>query len=215
MKSITYNHSHYDTRGWWVMDQPQSTTLMEAVAAVPDPRKARGQRHSWPLVLTLITAALAAGQRSGRAIGQWVQEHQEELRRQLPCRRGPCRACPPCAAPCGPGCRCLGGAPGAVCRASRAAPAPDDRRVAGPSGRWQSRARRQPAWGRGPSGQPGPASHGAWCRAGARARQKQRNHGRPPPARRPRPARHGHDDGCAAERNTRWRARSAASTVTT
>jgi predicted transposase YbfD/YdcC len=65
------------------MDQSQSTTLMEAVAAVPDPRQARGQRHTWPLLLTLITAALAAGQRSGRAIGQWVQEHQADLRRQL------------------------------------------------------------------------------------------------------------------------------------
>lgn len=39
-------------------------TLLVALAAVPDPRKRRGQPH-------------------GRAIGQWVQEHGDHLRERL------------------------------------------------------------------------------------------------------------------------------------
>ncbi len=66
------------------MDQPYYSTLMDAVSDIPDPRKARGKRHSWPLMLTLITAALVCGQRSGRAIGQWVSEHAHDLITQLP-----------------------------------------------------------------------------------------------------------------------------------
>ncbi len=61
------------------MDQREYSTLMDCVADVPDPRRARGKRHRWAVVLTLIAAALVCGQRSGRAIGQWVGEHTEEL----------------------------------------------------------------------------------------------------------------------------------------
>jgi predicted transposase YbfD/YdcC len=61
------------------MDQAQYTTLVEALAAVPDPRKARGKRYPWELLLTLVSAALASGQRSGRGIGQWVHEQAESL----------------------------------------------------------------------------------------------------------------------------------------
>jgi predicted transposase YbfD/YdcC len=53
------------------------------VTEVPDPRKARGKRHAWGLIMTLIAAALVAGQRNGRAIGQWVGEHAAELRTPL------------------------------------------------------------------------------------------------------------------------------------
>jgi predicted transposase YbfD/YdcC len=66
------------------MDQPYYSTLMDAVSDLPDPRKARGKRHSWSLMLTLISAALVCGQRSGRAIGQWVSEHAHDLITQLP-----------------------------------------------------------------------------------------------------------------------------------
>ena len=66
-----------------MMDAPQYSTLTEAVTDVPDPRKARGKRHPWGLIMTLIAAALVAGQRNGRAIGQWVGEHAAELRTQL------------------------------------------------------------------------------------------------------------------------------------
>ncbi|HEU5103688.1 MAG TPA: hypothetical protein VFU22_31950 [Roseiflexaceae bacterium] len=40
------------------MDQSQYTTLMEVLAAIPDPRKARGKRYSWTLLLTLLAAGL-------------------------------------------------------------------------------------------------------------------------------------------------------------
>lgn len=65
------------------MDQRKYTTLVEALADVPDPRKRRGQRYPWIFLLTLVSAALASGQRHGRAIGQWVQEHAEPLRQAL------------------------------------------------------------------------------------------------------------------------------------
>jgi len=61
------------------MDQAKYTTLVEALAAVPDPRQARGKRYAWALLLTLVSAALASGQRSGRGIGQWVREQAETL----------------------------------------------------------------------------------------------------------------------------------------
>jgi predicted transposase YbfD/YdcC len=65
------------------MDTGKYSTLAAAVADVPDPRKARGQRHPWQVVLTLIAAALVCGHRTGRAIGQWVGEQADELRTQL------------------------------------------------------------------------------------------------------------------------------------
>jgi predicted transposase YbfD/YdcC len=71
------------------MDQPYYSTLMDAVVDVPDPRNARGKRHPWPLLLTLIAAALVGGQRSQRAIGQWVTEHGHELLTQLPIPQRP------------------------------------------------------------------------------------------------------------------------------
>ena len=66
------------------MDARKYSTLMDAVVDIPDPRKARGKRHAWALLLTLISAALLSGQRSGRAIGQWVDEHTVELMTRLP-----------------------------------------------------------------------------------------------------------------------------------
>jgi predicted transposase YbfD/YdcC len=73
------------------MDQQQYTSLMEVFAALPDPRQARGKRHAWGLILTLIGAALVSGERGMRAIGQWVAERREDLCQQLcpPRRRLP------------------------------------------------------------------------------------------------------------------------------
>lgn len=72
------------------MDQQEYTNLMELFAALPDPRQARGKRHAWGLILTLIGAALVSGAQGMRAIGQWVAERQEELCQQLrPPRRLP------------------------------------------------------------------------------------------------------------------------------
>jgi predicted transposase YbfD/YdcC len=61
------------------MDAPQYSHLLAALHDVPDPRRPRGRRHAWSLLLTLIAAAMASGERNVRAIGQWVAEHAEEL----------------------------------------------------------------------------------------------------------------------------------------
>ncbi len=71
------------------MDNRKYSSLMDAVVDIPDPRKARGKRHPWPLILTLISAALLGGQRTGRAIGQWVDEHTVELLTMLPIPQKP------------------------------------------------------------------------------------------------------------------------------
>lgn len=52
------------------MDQPQYSSLLEALAAVPDPRKARGKRFAWTLLLTLLAAGLASGHHTAHAIAQ-------------------------------------------------------------------------------------------------------------------------------------------------
>ena len=65
------------------MDQEQSTTLAGVFAQVPDPRKARGKRHPWPFIWTIICTALLSGQRTPHAIAHWAQLHAEELVRRL------------------------------------------------------------------------------------------------------------------------------------
>jgi predicted transposase YbfD/YdcC len=62
------------------MDIPQSTDFRAVLSDVPDPRPRRGRRYPWPLLLTLIAAALVSGQQGVRAIAQWVAEHADELR---------------------------------------------------------------------------------------------------------------------------------------
>jgi predicted transposase YbfD/YdcC len=61
------------------MDEPHSSTLLEALSAVPDPRKARGKQYSWVLLLTLVSSALGSGERSGHGIATWVAEHTSAL----------------------------------------------------------------------------------------------------------------------------------------
>jgi predicted transposase YbfD/YdcC len=61
------------------MDEPQYSTLLEALSAVPDPRKARGKQYSWVLLLTLVSSALGSGERSGHGIASWVIEHASTL----------------------------------------------------------------------------------------------------------------------------------------
>jgi hypothetical protein len=36
------------------MDQSQYSSLLEVLAIIPDPRKARGKRYAWTLLLTLL-----------------------------------------------------------------------------------------------------------------------------------------------------------------
>lgn len=65
------------------MDADQCSTmgtLASVLAQVPDPRARRGRRYRWGTLLTLIVAALASGQLTPSAIGQWVREHAEQVR---------------------------------------------------------------------------------------------------------------------------------------
>lgn len=73
------------------MDEAQYSSLAAMIADLPDPRKARGRRHRWGLILTLVGAALVSGQQGVQEISQWVGERREELcqllrppRRRLP-----------------------------------------------------------------------------------------------------------------------------------
>lgn len=65
------------------MDPGQYTSLLQALAQVPDPRKARGKQHEWRIILAVLCAAVASGQRSVRAIAQWAKEHEAQLTQQL------------------------------------------------------------------------------------------------------------------------------------
>jgi hypothetical protein len=66
------------------MDQPQYTSLMDVLAVVPDPRKARGKRFAWTLLLTLLAAGLASGHQTAHAIAQWVALQSTALWAALP-----------------------------------------------------------------------------------------------------------------------------------
>jgi predicted transposase YbfD/YdcC len=65
------------------MDITKDSTLMAALADLPDPRRRRGTRHAWQVILTLISAAVAAGCRTPHAIGQWVALHAAVLHASL------------------------------------------------------------------------------------------------------------------------------------
>jgi hypothetical protein len=45
--------------------------LREMLAQIPDPRQARGQRHSWPALLLLLVVGLLSGANSQRAVARW------------------------------------------------------------------------------------------------------------------------------------------------
>lgn len=66
------------------MDTPKYSTLLAALQAVPDPRQARGKRHAWSVILTVIVAALVSGQKSGEAMAHWAHLHASTLMRLLP-----------------------------------------------------------------------------------------------------------------------------------
>jgi predicted transposase YbfD/YdcC len=69
------------------MDQRQYTTLMDVLSAVPDPRKPRGKRYPWTLLLTLIAAGLASSQQTAHAIAHWLVLHADQLQAALPALR--------------------------------------------------------------------------------------------------------------------------------
>jgi len=66
------------------MAPDQYSTLMDALTMVPDPRKARGKRYPWTLLLTIIVAGLASNYQTARAIAHWAKLHASELHAALP-----------------------------------------------------------------------------------------------------------------------------------
>ena len=58
-------------------------SLLQAFAAVPDPRAARGRRHPLAAILTLAVAAMLADARSLYAIAQWGRLQSAETVRAL------------------------------------------------------------------------------------------------------------------------------------
>jgi predicted transposase YbfD/YdcC len=65
------------------MDAAQDTTFVQFLSQVPDPRHARGKRHAWSVILTVISAAVAAGCTTPHAIAQWTALHASVLQSSL------------------------------------------------------------------------------------------------------------------------------------
>jgi DDE_Tnp_1-associated len=55
------------------LNPAESITLLQALSTVPDPRNARGRRHSLQSILLLAVGAVLAGARSYAAIAQWAR----------------------------------------------------------------------------------------------------------------------------------------------
>jgi predicted transposase YbfD/YdcC len=55
------------------LDATESISLLRTLSAVPDPRDARGRRHSLQSILLLAVGAVLAGARSYAAIAQWAR----------------------------------------------------------------------------------------------------------------------------------------------
>ena len=64
--------------------------LLTYLAAVPDPRAARGRRHRLVAILGLAAAAVMAGARSIAAIAEWAADAPQPVRAAL----GACRDAP-------------------------------------------------------------------------------------------------------------------------
>jgi predicted transposase YbfD/YdcC len=58
----------------------ESISLLQALAAVPDPRQRRGRRHSLPSILFLTLSAILAGARSYAAIADWAAVAEQRVR---------------------------------------------------------------------------------------------------------------------------------------
>jgi len=62
------------------LSSAESLSLLQALAAVPDPRKRRGRRHGLQSVLSLALSAILAGARSYAAIADWAAVAEGEVR---------------------------------------------------------------------------------------------------------------------------------------
>jgi predicted transposase YbfD/YdcC len=61
------------------MDQPQYSSLMDALATLADPRKARGKQLEWPFIWGIIATAMLQSQRGAAAIAHWATRHAPTL----------------------------------------------------------------------------------------------------------------------------------------
>lgn len=58
---------------------PPGLTFYQHLQKIPDPRGAQGKQFPWDFLLTVLSAALTAGQRQLSEIHAWVQAHGNEL----------------------------------------------------------------------------------------------------------------------------------------
>ena len=61
----------------------QYTSFAAALATVPDPRAARGQRYPWSVLLLLVAAAVLHQQTTVRAMADWLRWQTPAIRRAL------------------------------------------------------------------------------------------------------------------------------------
>jgi predicted transposase YbfD/YdcC len=61
------------------LGRAESIGLLQALSAVPDPRKTRGRRHSLQSILLLAVGAVLAGGRSYAAIAQWAAHAEQSV----------------------------------------------------------------------------------------------------------------------------------------
>jgi predicted transposase YbfD/YdcC len=61
------------------LDVVESISLLQALSEVPEPRRARGRRHSLQSVLFLAVGAVLAGARSWAAIAQWARHAEQPI----------------------------------------------------------------------------------------------------------------------------------------
>jgi predicted transposase YbfD/YdcC len=66
----------------------EGQSLLEVLATIPDPRKARGVRHPLPAVLSLAVVAMLAGNKSLEAIAQFGRDRGHAFAHALGFRRG-------------------------------------------------------------------------------------------------------------------------------
>jgi predicted transposase YbfD/YdcC len=69
------------------LEQAEAPHLLAYLAAVPDPRAARGRRHPLLAILAMAAAAVLAGARSITAIAEWAADTPQEVRAALGARQ--------------------------------------------------------------------------------------------------------------------------------
>jgi predicted transposase YbfD/YdcC len=62
-------------------------SLLDALRAIPDPRRYHGRRYELPMLLTCLVAAMLCGCNSLDAVGSWCRSHRRLLRRLFGPRR--------------------------------------------------------------------------------------------------------------------------------